>query len=73
MSGLLSIFTMFINSEYKIVLLLFFKNFLRDKLLSSDGLLIKNSPDKFVELMAWLNEHFKDSIPSDLLAMKKLD
>jgi len=23
--------------------------------------------------MVWINEHFKESIPSDLLAMKKLD
>ena len=34
---------------------------------------MKDGVDKIVEVMNWVNEHFKESIPCDLLAMKKLD
>ena len=58
-SGLLSVFSMFMNSEYKIVLLLFFRDFLREKLLGKEGVLARDGVEKVVELMAWVNEHFK--------------
>ncbi len=72
---MLNVFSMFLASEYRIVFLLFFRDFLKEKLFGHGEtcLLIDKSPEKFVELMAWANEHFKESIPSDLLAMKKLD
>jgi hypothetical protein len=74
-SGLLNVFSMFLASQYRIVFLLFFKDFLKEKLFGHRHtcLLIDQSPEKFVELMIWVNDHFKESIPSDLLAMKKLD
>jgi hypothetical protein len=74
-SGLLNVFSMFLASQYRIVFLLFFKDFLKEKLFGhrETCLLIYQSPEKFVDLMIWVNDHFKESIPSDLLAMKKLD